>query len=299
MLLLVVAPLAAAQQDLTLCKAGFSNDDLRVRVESASNAVVTGENEVARRLVKRTQDQLPCLETIVSRPLLGELAWLQAWLSYADQDEARSQRWAQLGQWSRGEGLPEFVPPTHPFVAFVAEHVTPPSPVGDGRPVPPRGGGLFLNGDFLPVARGWADTPGFFQAADETGRVVASSWIEAAAFPEEFVDPPGSAARPPRWWTGEPAPTLAAPAPVRGGGAPVGRLLASGGLALAAGGAYGLAVASTGGLSSADDEVALAGARTRVNVLAMSSAVLAASALGVGATVWLDDGPGLGLAFRF
>jgi hypothetical protein len=290
---------ALAQQDLSLCKGGFSNDDLRVRVESAANAVVTGETEVARRLVKRTQDQLPCLEVLVARAPLAELAWLQAWLSYLDQDESRAARWARLGMVASGDALPAFVPPEHPFREFAATEPGTPTRVGDGRVVPPRGGGLFLDGEFLPLASGWVDTPGLLQVADEFGRVVSTSWVEGNTFPDELVGEPGPEARSPRWWTGTPADAVELASARGSSRVSVGRLLASGGLALAAGGLYGVAAASTAGLENATTEQELAGARSRVNVLAFGSGVLAASALGVGATVWLHDGAGFGLSFRF
>jgi hypothetical protein len=297
----IFAAAAAAAPD---CRTPFTNEDLRIRIEAASNAVVTSETEIARKLVARTSDDLGCLEGVVARAPLGELAWLRAWLAWhpaagGARDEGAAAGWVRLARAVGGDEVPDFVPAQHPFRAVASEPAA--SPEGAGRPLAPKGGAVFLDGAFLAVAQGHPGAPGLLQVADETGRVTRTEWLADGVLPAELVGPPGGALKPPRWWTGAPPEGAVAVAEPRGGGAslPLGRVLAAGGLALAAGGAYGLAAASQGGLDAATSEAELAGARTRVNVLAVGSAALAAGAVGVGVTVWLADGGGVGLSLPF
>lgn len=291
----------AHAQDAAPCKAGFTNSELAERVDSAANAVIISETEIARRVVARTSDDLACLATVVAPRPLADLGWLQAWLAFQSGDEAAARRWVRMAKATGGDEVPDFVPETHPFRAVVTEAVLPAT--ASGRPLPPKGGGIFLDGVFLATMTAPADTPGFLQVADEGGRVVSGQWIDGATFPPELVGPPGGEAKAPKWWTGTasvaPVPIVAGARSGGGGGVPIVRVLATAGLAVVAGGMYGLAEASKGGLADATSEGELAGARTRVNTFAVGSAVVAAGAVGAGVTLFLGDAPGVGLAVRF
>ena len=95
------------------------------------------------------------------------------------------------------------------------------------------------------------------------------------------------------------------PKPQGGGNGPsVVRLAAGGGLGVLAGVAYGIGAGSLAALDNAaadgslEDEQDLAARRTMINTLAVSSGVLAAGAVGVGVTAFIDFDGGAGLGFK-
>lgn len=295
MLLSLVAP-AWAQQDAALCKGGFTNVDWTVRLQSAEDAFASFEVEVARRLLDKTRAQVVCLEHVADPALVARLAQDLAWLAFFDQDEIAAQRWILMARFTDpGLALPESIPPDHPLRELAAGLDDPAKVVADGRALPPKGGGLFLDGRLVGVPEAWPEVPGLLQVADGEGRIVDTRWIDGAQLPEEYLGPDGPPPRPPRWWDPEEAPgTMVAER--AGGGPRVGALVAGGGFAVLSGALYALGAVSTGGLDTATSEDALAAARSRTNALAMGSAAAGVGAVGLGITAFVSA-DGLTLQF--
>lgn len=291
---------ALAQQDAALCKGGFSDQDLAVRLESIDTAIVTAETAVARRLVDKTVKQLGCLERVIASQQLAELGYQLALLAYQDQDETAALRWVRMARQAAPQSeWPAWLSDSHPLRQLHAD-AGPPSPsAGAGRVVPPKGGGLFVDGSFADEVSGFEEVPAFLQVADVTGTVIQSQWIEADQFPADWIGSPGAPPPPPRWWTDEGFDaTRARRSP--NDRAPVIPIVATTGLALTSGTLYLLSALSVSGLEQATTENELAGARTRTNSLAMGSLVAGVGAVGAGVTVVLaSDGGGLGFGFRF
>ncbi|MCA9492356.1 MAG: hypothetical protein KC621_20625 [Myxococcales bacterium] len=291
---------AWAQQDAALCKGGFSEQDLGVRLESIDTAIVTAETAVARRLADKTVKQLGCLERVIGAEHLATLGFQLALLAYQDQDETAALRWVRMARQASPESdWPTWLSPAHPLRQLHAD-AGPPSPsAGAGRMVPPKGGGLFVDGSFADEVSGFEDVPAFLQVADVTGTVIQSQWVEADQFPADWVGSPGAPPSAPRWWTEDGFdPTKARRAP--NDRAPIVPIVATTGLALTSGTLYLLSALSVSGLEQATTESELAGARTRTNTLAMGSLVTGVGAVGAGVTVVLAaDGGGLGFGFRF
>ncbi len=307
MLWFLLPTLAHAQQDASLCRGGFSEQDLAVRLQSAETALLTAEVEVARKLVEKTRLQLGCLERVIDGVALAGLGYQLAVLAYQDQDETAALRWARMARQAHPQGdWPSYVPEGHPLRDLVQDEGPPSPTAAPGRVVPPKGGGLFVDGALAEEISGYSEVPAFLQVADLTGRVIESAWIEADRFPPEYVGPPGPPPKAPRWWTDEgfdASRTRRAPEDR----APVLPIAATTGLAVLSGTLYALSALSVSGLEDAATEADLASARTKANTLWVGSLATAAGAVGAGVTVVLASDPGgalprgggVGLRLRF
>lgn len=132
-------------------------------------------------------------------------------------DENEAQRWASLAlALDPAIAWPTYIPPDHAARALLtdAEAVAPVPIEGRGF-VFPMGGGVFLDGRFLPAPAAEPGLPHLLQVGDGTGQIVFSQWQDGTSFPESLLGPPleleptlplwysadGKATRAPRPWT--------------------------------------------------------------------------------------------------
>ena len=291
---------AFAQEDASLCKGGFTDADFTVRLESVDTAIVTAETAVARRLLDKTQRQLSCLERVIDRAHLVTFGFQLALMAYQDQDETAALRWLRMARLANPEGpWPSWLTEEHPLRELLADAGPPAPSAAAGRLLPPKGGGIFVDGSFADEVSGFQDVPAFFQVADASGTVIGSQWIEADQFPGEFVGAPGPSPTPPKWWTDQGFDETRT-RKAAGERPPVVPIIATTGLALASGSLYLVSALSVTGLEKATTEDELAAARTFTNSMAIGSLVTGLGAVGAGVTVVLaSDGGGIGFGLRF
>ena len=296
--LLALGAPAFGQEDTSLCKEGFSDADWKVRLQSAEDALGSLEVEVARRLLDRTREQVVCLDHVADPLLVAELARGLAWLAFVDQDESGAVRWLLLSRAAAPSvPLPESFPAG--LRALDAETEAPALLASEGRLVPPKNGGIFLDGALLLEPRAAAEVPGLLQVADADGRILSTTWVDSGMVPEEWLGPAGPPPRPPKWYTDGSPPTDAVAVDRSGRGPRLVPLATSGGLALLAGTLYGLGAAASGDLGRATTEDDLASARSRTNIFAMGAMAVGAGAVGVGVVAFVSADAIVTFSFRF
>jgi hypothetical protein len=302
MWLLLVGTEAWAQQ---ACIDPMSRIQLGAALGEVTDALEASELVEARAQLAEISERLPCLEEVVDRALFALFARSNAIVYFYGQDEEQASRWGQASRLA----MPELAwddrlfPPDNPIRTLIETTPLPAAEGVAGGLAAPRGGGVFLNGQFAPRPEAWPDLPVLVQVFDRNQALVKGWWQDGPAFPADLLTARAEDLPPPAWWTeGGPSspPDKIRPPPKvpAGDGPPVVPIAASLGLGLLSGASYLLAAqtASTfkeGGHTSEE----LTSLRTRANLLVLASGASLAGAVGVGVGGVLISANGITVRF--
>jgi hypothetical protein len=294
---LTVAGVARGETPST-CAAPYSRIQLGAAIGEVGDALAVSDLVDAQKHINEVRDRMPCLDEVVDRHLFALFARYQAVVFFYGQDEQEAARWGVAARsvepdlrWDD-----KVFPLNHP-ARTVVDSGRIPQLVGlpDYGFEVPRGGGAFVNGRFTPRPEALEDIPALVQVFDKAQQRVDAGWQDGNRFPDRFLsDSPGDLP-PPAWLVGgvsAPGPTRPAPVtkvkpepqPKTGGGGnvpvvPIGTSIV---LALVSGGSYALATSFHGQLEEARTVDQLTKARTKTNLMVVTSGVSLAGAVGVG-----------------
>lgn len=297
---LLLASEASAQQ---ACIEPMSRIQLGSALGEVTDALEASELIEARSQLNAIRDRLPCLEEVVDRELFALFARSNAIVYFYGQDEEQAGRWAQASKLAAPAlAWDEKLFPPNSQVRTVLDATPLPEVEGLGQGLAaPKGGGVFVNGQFIGRPEAWPDVPVLVQVFDRSGAPVEAFWQEGAAFPERLLTARTEELPPPSWWgTGAPSPRsndkVRQPRP--GGGPPVLPIAASAGLGILSAATYALASASaTSFREEPHSSEELTALRTRTNLLVLASGASLAGAVGVGVGGVLISANGV--SFRF
>jgi hypothetical protein len=303
---------AAAQQ---ACIQPMSRIQLGAAIGDVSDALEASELVDARTHLTGIAERLPCLDEVVDPNLLALFARYNATVYYYGQDEDQALRWGLLSRladpalaWDD-----QLYPEDHPVRKMIDGADLPASGVmRDKGLVPPKGGGIFVNGVFAPRPEAHYEVPSLVQVFDRGRSKVDAFWIEGPSFPSGWTVMKVADVAPPSWWDGKsagpppsspkPAPnadpvaavptpppvapkrTVRPPRPVNPNPQPVPvvPVVVSIVLAGVSGGTYLLADSIASTLPDQQTPDDLTAVRSRANLLVMASGVSLAGAVGVG-----------------
>lgn len=287
---------ASAQQ---ACIQPMSRIQLGAAIGDVSDALEAAELVDARTHLTGIAERLPCLDEVVDPNLFALFARYNATVYYYGQDEDQALRWGLASRFADPDLAwdEQLFPEEHPVRRMIEDAVLPASGVmRDKGLLPPKGGGIFVNGRFAPRPEAWYEVPSLVQVFDRGRQKVDAFWIEGPSFPSQWTVMRVGDVTPPSWWDGTPAPSSARNRPsdpVRPvkpvkpvnpdrKRAPVVPLVASLVLAGVSGGTYLLASSSEATFGDQPTGKELTAVRTRTNLLVMASGASLAGALGVG-----------------
>jgi hypothetical protein len=313
----------AAQAQEEVCSGDFTHANWAGAMDQADEVLASFKIDAVKALLKETQKKVPCLDAIAKPSHLGRFARQHALVAFYEQDEITATRWGMLQRYAAPDmPWPEDIGEDHPLreILDFADEPTLAGPSDKGL-VFPKKGAVFMNGRLLTEPKARAEIPNLIQVAEKSGDITTQYWQDGAAFKDDLLGEPGAVPEMPKWFipeddggsdavasveassdNPEKPEKIDRPKPEKGpsSGPKVANLAASAAMAVVAGTLYGVGGASHGGLKSATSESELASVRSRTNILAMSSGVAIAGAIGVGVTAFVDaDGGGMGFQFRF
>ena len=308
----------SAQAQEEVCSGVFTHTNWASAMDQADEVLASFKIDDVKELLKQTQKNVPCLDTVAKPSHLGRFARQHALVAFYEQDEITATRWGMLQRYAAPDmPWPEEIGEDHPLreILDFADEPTLAGPSDKGLTFPKKGA-VFMNGRLLTEPKARAEIPNLIQITEKSGEIALQYWQDGAAFRDDLLGEPGSVPEMPKWFVpegdgGSDAVASADPAPDKppktpktpktpSSGPKIGNLAAGAAMAVVAGTLYGIGGASHGGLKTATSESELAAVRSRTNILAMSSGVAFAGAIGVGVTAFVDtDGGGMGIRFRF
>ncbi|MFT4623074.1 MAG: hypothetical protein ACI8PZ_001730 [Myxococcota bacterium] len=163
-----------------------------------------GEEDLHRAglLIEWTRFHLPCLTEVVHPSDLARFAQQVSFQATLDEDPEAARSWAQLAMVAAPKTpLPDWMPASHTGRVAISA-VAPPqiASIDDKGVIHPRGGGVFLDGNFLrqPVAA--VEVNHLVQIADRRGRITGARWQHGPSFDDAIVGPDLATVSPPNWW---------------------------------------------------------------------------------------------------
>lgn len=157
----------------------------------------------ARRTLLAAEKRLPCVLEVVKKDDVARFALRYA---YALGGDPEAERWVALAlALDPSLPWPAYIPNGHQVRDLVPD--APPAPVDlpeKGFAVE-AGGGVFLDGRFLPTPRAEPGVPHLLQVGDARGSL-ESTWMDGTAFPEELLGPAGPPMSLPPWYSADGAP---------------------------------------------------------------------------------------------
>lgn len=313
-LLTLLATPASAQVEV--CLEPYSAIQLGTAIGNVENAFVDRDLYSAKDQLQLISERIVCLDEVVDRPVLARFARALAINYFFEQDEEQARRWHRLAslvdpnlRWQGTEFTSE-----HPLRSLLDTTPVPTLSRDDDHGLaPPKGGGVFMNGELLVVPDGFIDTPSLVQVFDKNQELVGAYWQDGMAFQQWVLDDePGQEEEAPKWWTGDGPSSFAGvgvgsvastPKPTRtrsGDGVSVVPLVASGGLIVVSGITYGLASMTAGTLSEQPTSEDLTRVRSTANALVLASGATLAAGVGVGVGgVLASGGAGVRVNVRF
>jgi len=311
--LALLSPGLATAQD-AVCNGVFTHSEWSAAMDQADQTLADFKIDDAKELLAKTHKSVPCLDTVVLPSHLGRFARQNALVAFYEQDELTAVRWGMLQRYAAPDmPWPEDFGEDHPLreILDFADEPTLAGPDDKGL-VFPKKGAVFLNGRLLTETKARAEIPNLIQITEKSGEMTLQYWQDGAAFRDSILGEPGAVPEMPKWFVPEseggteavasadPKPKPEKPPKPDRSGPKIGNLAAGAALAVAAGTLYGVGGASRGGLKNATSETELVSIRSRTNMLALSSGVAFAGAIGVGVTAFVDtEGGALGVNFRF
>ncbi len=279
--LLAVGSLAHAQDDRRNCSKEYTEQAFRGAMSQAEEALDNVDMNTAVNILSDAGKDLICLDVAVKPTDIARFARNLSVLAFYGQDEFAAIKYGNLARIADPSGgLPRGVTEDHPYASMMEMEDLPPT----GGPIDPtlefpRGGGFFMNGQSKTEARAPAEVPQFVQVFGEHDTVIDAFWQDGAAFPDRY---------------------LAGGVGGKGSG-PNLVLVGAGGGAVAVGAIlYVAAAASAGKMKNAESAEDLTKIRTSANLLVMTSTVVTAAGLGIGASGFLlDGGGGVGVRLQF
>lgn len=161
-------------------------------LEAVDEEYLNLEFRRARMLLDAAEPRLPCVVEIVPTADIARYAIRRAYSLALEIDEIEAQRWASLA-WALDPEVtwPTYIPPDHAARTLLseAEPVLPVPIEGHGFVIP-FGGGVFLDGRFLPAPVAEPGLPHLVQVGDGEGQIVFSAWQDGTSFPENLLGPP-------------------------------------------------------------------------------------------------------------
>ncbi len=293
---------AFAQEDI--CAGIFTHDEWTRAMDAADEAFAAFKVDDAKKILVETRKSVPCLDRIVLPSYLGRYARQQALVAFYEQDEITAVRWGMLQRYAAPNmAWPADFSEDHPLreILDFADEPALSGPENAGLSFPKKGA-VFMNGRLLTEPKARAEVPNLIQVADKSGLILSQFWQDGAAFSDETLGEVGSVPELPKWFVAEDDAVASVSKPDKQpkSGLKIINLAAGGGMAVLAGTLYAVGGASRGSLDKATTTPELAAARSRVNILAMTSGVAFAGAVGVGVTAFVDtNGGSLGLNWRF
>jgi len=179
-------------------------EPVRFRVDLAmvTDAIADQDIAQARARLGRIGDQLPCLTAVVDARHYAKFARYVALTHQLAQDEVGAVRWLLSARIAAPEldWNPVLFPPGHSLRTLAAASEWPaPTPLSHGLR-PPRGGGVFLNGQLALDASAPAGVPYLAQAFDRDATAVDGWWQEGGTFPDDYLAKRFRDVPAPRWW---------------------------------------------------------------------------------------------------
>jgi hypothetical protein len=272
-----------------------------------SDALEASELIDARTHLTGIAERLPCLDEVVDPNLLALFARYNATVYYYGQDEDQALRWGLASRLVQPDLAwdERLYPEDHPVRRMIEDAELPATGgMRDKGLLPPKGGGVFVNGRFAPRAEAPYEVPSLVQVFDRGRHLMDAFWLEGPAFPSQWTVMRTGDVAPPSWWDGKPAPNAPLPGPKPPKPVnpdkkpvPVVPVVASLLLAGASGGLYLLAESVESTFPDQTSSPDFTAVRTRTNLLVMASGVTLAGAVGVGVGgVLLSSG---GVTVRF
>jgi hypothetical protein len=291
--LIAMAALVARAEDA--CESPMSRIQLGAAVGEVTDSLAISELIEARETLNEIHRRLPCLEEVVDRKLLALFARYNAVVYSYGQEEDLARGWALASRMADPDlkwDERSFAESDPVRVMIDGAIVPEPTRMQGKMLAPPRGGGVFVNGQFAAFPEAPSGTQILVQVFDRSGARVEAFWQVGAAFPATVVLSGDEAQKPPSWWQGDapvssttpmPAPVaVRPPKPVRPpSDFPVVPVAGAGVLAAIAGGTYAFAWQTKQKLPDATPGD-VAGIRTTANTLVLVSSVSLAGAVGVG-----------------
>jgi hypothetical protein len=288
------------------CEGTWNNSRLTTELDEMTQRVADSDSDAIRRSMKSLYAGLPCMEELANRTQLARYARLQGFLAFLDQDEESALEW---GLYARviddSAPWPLELPPTHPYLAMLAEADDPTTVKADGFLVVPDKGGIFVNGAFVSEPEALAQQQNLVQVLDKNGYPKDTGWQDGAAFPSALISDIGEPTSMPKYYDPATHEVKQGAGPVVERikrdpiDIPVMPIAISGGLAASSAVAYLLAGSAQASLATATTAEDLTRARSTANILVLVSGATAAGALGVGVGGIILSGNGAQYNVRF
>lgn len=300
------APAAHAQ-----CEGTWNTDRIGKVLDTVDGALADADLGTAKAELGSLDKGWPCIEDYADAAFIARYARAMGMLRFYQQDEPQAVKWGLLARAiDPGGKWPAELPEGHPYLSLLDEEETPQKVRAEGWLVPPEGGSVFLNGEFIPEPTAHAEVPAYVQLFDKVGYPVENFWQDGAAFREDIIATEGEPTPVPKYYDPETGDVKVAKSPAKvklekikvekpPSDFPVIPVATAGGLAAISGVSYALAGAAASGMNGAETEADLTRARSTTNVLVLVSAITGAGAIGVGTGTVLAHGNGVTWTVRF
>ncbi|MEZ4321582.1 MAG: hypothetical protein R3F61_29180 [Myxococcota bacterium] len=311
--MIVLLSMFSASAQEAGCSTIYSAAELDTVLEEADRLIQNADVDRALTVLRKTQDLMPCLDTLADRRQLAVYGRSMAIASFYQQDEVAATRWGRMAEQTAPDlGWGE-LPETHPLLEMLAEAGEPPlgGPTDKGLVVPKKGA-IFMNGSFVDTPEARAEVPYLVQIFNGNGYPIDGYWQDGSAFPEALLGEP-TELKMPSWYdpvSGKVDPRGKPPTPGKTkSDFPVPQVAIAGGLVVASGVLYALAGTQAAKVKCDPREkdgcpttpAELASAQSAANWLSLGAGVALAGGIGVGVTGFVLDGgsPGLVVGGRF
>lgn len=311
MIALIALTTAFAQDG---CSTIYSGSELDTAMEEVDRLLDNADVDRALTALRKTQDLLPCLDTLANRRQLAGFGRAMAIANFYEQDEVAATRWGRMFMQTDPDlGWGE-LPEEHPLRTLLDEAgVSPLGGPSDKGLVVPKKGAIFMNGTYVDKPEARAEVPYLVQVFNGNGWPVRGHWQDGSAFPEDLLGEQ-SDLRLPSWFdpvTQTVKPKGKPPTPGRDGkGIPMPTTAIAGGLIVAGGALYALAGVNHAkvvcdprekdGCPTNPDQ--LRSAQSAANWFSLGAGVAIAGGIGVGVTGFFldsDTPPGLVISGRW
>lgn len=206
------------------CMGVFVRSELVEALDAVEAAVADGNGALAQRILDDVTEAMRCADFLVAPADLGRLARDVSVVAFYAQDYEEMIRWAHLGDATLGGApWPERLVVPERYDVLLADLEAPELVRAEpGGVLPPKGGGVFLDGRWIDTAEAAVGSQHLVQVVDKKGVVQRTQWQDGPAFPDALVRIPTSL-EPPDWYVEPPAPPpleiavepeVAAPEPV-------------------------------------------------------------------------------------
>ena len=156
----------------------------------------------ADALLMDVYKRIPCLTEVARPGWLGRYARQQSIVAFFNQDEITSTRWGLLARVVADVPWPPDMTEGHPYRDLIEETELPTLAGPKGKVVlPPKKGGVFLNGVLILKPTAYPEMPGLLQIGDKTGTIIKAYWQDGAAFRPSLLTDGPKLAKAPKWWT--------------------------------------------------------------------------------------------------